>query len=145
MKNGNFNARGAALAGAMALGLAMFGGLGTAHAGVEMCQLRIHVVEADLNVTADGNDCSGVVIGGGNVDRTCASLNSKLDSASRKLDEVKLADAYVDLSNFVSKVMDLNTPNAKGETKIADGSTTVDQLIYDGELARDCVGGLLGL
>jgi len=145
MNNRNLNTRGAILAGAAALGFAMFGGLGTAQAGVEMCQLRIDVVEADLNLTADGNDCAGVVIGGNNIDRTCASLNSKLDSASRKLDEVKLEDAYVDLSNFVDKVLDLDTPNAKGETKIADGSTPVDQLIVDAEAARDCVGGLLGL
>jgi len=144
MKNRNLTARGAALAGAMALGLVAISA-GTAQAGVEMCQLRIDVVEADLNGTVDGTDCSGVQILGGNPGQTCDSLNSKLDSASRKLDEIKLEDAYLDLSNFVTKVTDLTVLNAKGEAKIADGeTTTVDQLIHDGEVARDCVGGLLG-
>lgn len=146
MNNGNFTVRGAALAGALALGLIFAGGIGTAQAGIAECQSLIGVVKVDLNGSYDpyDKDCSGVDIGGRNQDKSCASLNSKLDTATRKLNEMKPEDAFWALYDFVAKIETMNVPNAKGETKIADGDyTTVEGLISDGAAARDCVYDLV--
>lgn len=65
---------------------------------IDECKALIDVVWSTLD---------GVEIGGGNPDRTRASLESKLAGAKTKLDQGKFADARRKLGDFQSSVESL--------------------------------------
>lgn len=96
----------------------------------------VSVCQGLIAQTAD--DLAGVDIGGGNPDRTRASLQSKLDGASTKLDEGKLQDAVDKLVDFRTSVESLVFA---AKPKISQGDA--DLLISDVNAAIACIQGLI--
>ena len=76
------------------------------------------VSECTTQITTLQQELAGVEIGGGNPDRTRASLDSKLSNAATKLDQAKFCDSISKLTDFRDSVIQLGIPNAKGESKI---------------------------
>lgn len=89
-----------------------------------------------INKTAD--DLSGITIGGNHPDRTRASLESKLTSASTKLDEEKFQDAIDKLVDFRTSVENLATAP---KPKISQEDAAL--LIADANNAIACIEGLI--
>lgn len=105
--------------------------LSTARAGdVSDCQSLI---------TQTADHLAGATIGGRHPDQTRASLQSKLDGASTKLEEGKLQDAVDKLVNFRTAVENLAF-SAKPKISQADA----DLLISDSDAAILCIQGLIG-
>ena len=98
---------------------------------VTECLGQISSIESNL-----GADCSGIDLLGRNTDRTCASLNSKLDGADTKLNEAKLDDAIQKLGDFIMSLEDMLYARKQ---KVDDGAVTVDSLIIAAEDAIICI------
>lgn len=113
----------------------MLGAAGSAQAAsVEQAQKLIAAVQTAL---------VGVEIGGNNAGRTRASLESKLEGASVKLDQSKEQQACVKLLGFIDKVGDLSVANAKGQVKMDPADA--EQLQDEAGDAKDEVAALGGL
>lgn len=111
---------------ALALGLVALPATATT---ISECQGLIAMTKGDL---------AGVEIGGGNPDRTRASLESKLDGASVKLDQLKLEDAQMKLTDFqtsVANLVDVPKPKISAEDAAI--------LTGDAGAAFDCVQNLI--
>jgi hypothetical protein len=83
---------------------------------VDECKVLIDVVQTTLD---------GVVIGGGNPDRTRSSLESKLAGAKIKLDQAKVADALKKLGQFRDKIVELRDA-AKPKIDAGDAQSLID-------------------
>lgn len=96
---------------------------------VSECQALINQITSDLAV---------VTIGGKNAERTRASLESKLEGASTKLDEGKFQDAFDKMVDFRTGVEKLVSA-AKPKISQADA----DLLIADADNVLACIQSLI--
>lgn len=105
------------------------------------CHMEIDDVRAALNDPSDtsGVDgfCFDLIDDHKNGERTCKSLNSKLDGADTKIDEVKYADAVKKIANFRSSLDGL-FGRAKPLISPAEYTSVDDELVK----AEVCVAGL---
>lgn len=134
MDIGNFNIRGAAVAGAMALGLVLASGAGTAKAETfDECQAGIATIGFELDdVTflGRGNDEDGI--------------RRTLDNASNKLSLAKFADAIQKLEDARTKVVELRDA---AKPKIADatpddGVDDIQEVLNAIDAAIACIDAL---
>jgi hypothetical protein len=95
---------------------------------IDECKILIDVVQTTLD---------GVEVGGGNPDRTRASLESKLAGAKIKLDQGKVADALKKLGQFRDKVEELRDA-AKPKIDAGDAQSLIDAV----DDAIECVDDL---
>jgi hypothetical protein len=132
MTNGSCKLSGVAVASALLVGGLLLGsGVAWATHSNE-CQAEINNVKRVLN-GGDGDNCDGVdLLNNRNRDRTCASLNSKLDGASAKLFQHKPDDALQKLEQFRDKVKDLSD---QGKLDPDDADLLVEKVGF----AIDCV------
>jgi hypothetical protein len=86
-----------------------------------------------------GTLADDVVLGGNHPDRTLTGLQSKLDGASIKLDEVKISDAIKKLNQFGQKIVDMRDAS---KAKISDDDAAL--LIDGNDDVLDCIDGLNG-
>lgn len=102
-----------------------------AKAGISDCIAMIDNLKTALD---------GAEIGGRNAERTRAGLESKLEGAKIKIDQLKVCDAVQKLEDFRNSVESLGTPNAKGQSKM--DPDTAQSLVADANDAIDCLLGL---
>ena len=95
---------------------------------IDECKALIDVVQTTLD---------GVEVGGGNPERTRASLESKLAGAKTKLDQAKVDDALQKLGQFRDKVAELRDAR---KPKIDAGDAAVLIAAVDDAIA--CVESL---
>jgi len=134
MEFGHFKLRGAALAGAMALGLVLAGGAGTAKAETfDECQGSIATVGFELDdvtFVGHGNDEDGI--------------RRTLDNASNKLSLAKFADAIQKLEDARTKLVELRDA---AKPKIADatpddGIDDIQEVLNAIDAAIACIDAL---
>ncbi len=94
----------------MVCGASMLLASGLAGAGtISDCQSQIGTLRGATD---------GTIFGGNNPQKTEASLLSKLDGASIKLDYAKFDDALQKMQQYHDEVVNLAVANGKGETKL---------------------------
>lgn len=89
-----------------------------AQSTVDECKARIALIQSDLDEMASR-------IGGNNPEQTYASLSSKLQGASVKLDQGKYADAVRKLEDFQDAVVAMRDA-AKPKLSAADAALLLD-------------------